>query len=1507
MKKSVLGIVAIVVMMAVVMAGCPNPTTDDDPVFSGVLYEDGFSPKLADPKYWNVDETATTDEEGARGFVTGAEKTIVKNGTESFKVDWSAATDWMGLALNVGSGPTISGTVNLSGFTALTFWAKADGTDAEINGFGFGADDSKLFTNGEKYKTSIENVTVPAADWKKFIIPLPNPAKLDMINSLFYAVDGASGGTIYLDDIKFEKLSNVAVKTFGYSGTALNVEAAGTANIGDLSAVFTDGTDDISLTFENLAAHVSWESDKSAVATVNDEGQITGVATGTATITGTLGGETVTISVTVAQAVPFTGVLFDDAPQGGFALNKDAGGGADKVTIDPAASVDSQTAIKVTLASDAGDWGGFFFERSSGVDISGKTLEFSVLKASLDTAPITKFGVKLQDTLGVHPAQTHHSEIDLFTSSFTKTDNGNWYDFSIPVAAFNSNDFDATDFNILGFWNPKKDDSGSEVLATGEFVFDDIKFVETTATTYTVTYNANGADGGTLSKVTDTVNDGHTVLAAPTGITRTDHTFSGWNTASDGSGTDFDFGTTPVIGDITLYAQWTAVTPFDRTIFDDALQGGFTASINASTGEVAAVTDESTVISGTSGKSVKFELNSASTWGGGYLQNVAGVDASSYTSLSFDINLSQLDSTVDFLQFKLEDTAGGATADALNLYDLAETATTGDWKSYTVYLANYNIIDFSKFKAIGFWHPKAGATYTPGTFYVDNVEFGTATATPHTVTYNANPGSETLVGNLSKTSEQVNSGSTIASAPDGFSITGYTLKGWNTASDGSGTDFVFGTTPVNGDITLYAQWEMVVAFTGILFDDALQNGFAVDVNSDGDAAIDATEATTVVGTSGASIKISQSSGNWGGGFVQNTNGVDASSYAKIQFSINVASLDSGVDYLEVKLEDVPAAAYSVNLYDLTADDTDGDWNTYSIALSAAAGMDLTQFKSIGFWHPRAGGVNGTFTPGTFYVDDIKFNNEAVAQHTVTYHANPGTKTLVGSLSKTSDTVNSGSTIASAPGGISIADHVLRDWNNQPDGSGHSFVFGLNSITDDMDLYAQWVVDKLDERYYFLGDATGVGTPEMEGSGMTHFGGYDNTITFTTEASGGADSTSGYFKLVGTGTQGWAAGGWGDGPYIDFTGYDTLVFWAKVPDTPTVGKIAATQVKFVLTSRHRTSGGDVGGPIITRPEGSNFTTTWTKYEIPLTEITSDTNFMQEAIKEFKYDFLGNNHELHLDEVYLRRASGNAPALAVTVPEDSSKAIDENPAVDTVLENIAKLTTVTAGATLSYSITDQSAAGAMSIDPDTGVLKVADATPFVYVTNQQLTATVEVSADDGGTPVTDSITVTINIKNPAVAPTDAPTAPTTAAADVINLFSDTYAGTAATQINVTEWNPGWNQATVYSEVTIAGNTVKKYSNLNYQGIEFTNEDVSTKTKVHFDLWTADETSFTFFLITPGPHEHGVAKTPTLNSWNSYDIDLSDYTTGNASLNLADIFQIKIVGSGGKTVFLDNIYFY
>ncbi len=879
--------IAIAIVGVLLFAGCPSTTENEGGgtvQFSGVLYEDGFTSGVTDPQYWNVDESKTTDEERARGFVTGPDTTVFKNGTESFKVDWSQATDWMGLALHVGSGTTISGTVDLSGYTALTFWAKADGSDAEIDEFGFGADDDKMFTNGEKYKTSIKNITVPSADWKKFIIPLPNPAKLTAVNSLFYAVDNANGGTIYLDDIKFEKLSNVAIKTFDYTGNILDVVTAGTANIGDLSAVFTDGTDDITVSFENLAAHVSWASDKPAVATVDNDGKITGVATGSAIITGTLGGKTVTINVTVGQAVTFTGVLFDDALQGGFSINKDAHNGADKITIDSAASVDSRTAIQVSLASDAGDWGGFFFERSSGVDISGKTLQFSIYKSSLDTAPITKLVVKLQDTKGAGSASDHFFEIDLFAPNFTKTENGNWYEFSIPVAAFNNNAFDAADFNVLGFWNPKKDDgSGNDVPATGDFVFDDIQFVTTTATTYTVTYDANNADGGTLSKATDTVNDGQTVSAAPTGITRTGYTLSGWNTQSDGNGDAFVFGTTAVTADITLFAQWTAV---------------------------------------------------------------------------------------------------------------------------------------------------------------------------YTVTYDAN---NTDGGTLSKPSDTVTPGGTIAEAPTGTRA-GHTLIGWNTAADGTGTDFIFGTTPVTADITLFAQW---VPFTGVLFDDALQGGFVANKNVGPGAGAESPaeiDDTVYAGTSGSSIKFDLTgSTEWGGGYVQNVTGVDASAYTSLSFSVNLSQLGANVDYMQLKLEDVDGDDDPVDLYSLTPTSTTGDWKTYTLYLANSTNVNYSKFKAIGFWHPRAGGASGTYTPGTYYVDEIKFGNDTLSTtHTVTYNANGNTG---GNLDTTTETVTFGNSIPTPPtGAISKTGFTFSGWNTQADGKGTNFVFGTTQVTTDIILYAKWMKD-----------------------------------------------------------------------------------------------------------------------------------------------------------------------------------------------------------------------------------------------------------------------------------------------------------------------------------------------------------------------------------------------------------------------------------------------------------------
>jgi uncharacterized repeat protein (TIGR02543 family) len=73
-----------------------------------------------------------------------------------------------------------------------------------------------------------------------------------------------------------------------------------------------------------------------------------------------------------------------------------------------------------------------------------------------------------------------------------------------------------------------------------------------TTTAYTVTFNS---DGGTPATSTEEADEGGTVtLPAPP--TKEGFTFGGWYTVKNGGGTEFT-ASTPVTGDITVYAKWT--------------------------------------------------------------------------------------------------------------------------------------------------------------------------------------------------------------------------------------------------------------------------------------------------------------------------------------------------------------------------------------------------------------------------------------------------------------------------------------------------------------------------------------------------------------------------------------------------------------------------------------------------------------------------------------------------------------------------------------------------------------------------------------------------------------------------------------------------------------------------------------------------------------------------------------------------------------------------------------
>ena len=91
---------------------------------------------------------------------------------------------------------------------------------------------------------------------------------------------------------------------------------------------------------------------------------------------------------------------------------------------------------------------------------------------------------------------------------------------------------------------------------------------------------------------------------------------------------------------------------------------------------------------------------------------------------------------------------------------------------------------------------------------------------PATITFNANGGSGTVPSAIST---YVGVTNTIPSSS--LTRTGYTFRGWNTASDGSGTVYATNSdiTPT-GDVTLYAQWEKTTPTIRVKINDSFVTG-----------------------------------------------------------------------------------------------------------------------------------------------------------------------------------------------------------------------------------------------------------------------------------------------------------------------------------------------------------------------------------------------------------------------------------------------------------------------------------------------------------------------------------------------------------------------------------------------------------------------------------------------------------------------------------------------------------
>lgn len=157
------------------------------------------------------------------------------------------------------------------------------------------------------------------------------------------------------------------------------------------------------------------------------------------------------------------------------------------------------------------------------------------------------------------------------------TDPGSPYTFGGTASVVSAGTMTRTGFNFVG-WNTAANGTGTDYSPTATFTIENhttlyAKWIPSGS--YLVTYNGNGStvgsvpvDGGNPYAGGSTV----TVLGNTGSLSKTSFSFNGWNTASDGSGTNFSPADTFSIGaDTTLYARW---SPGPNFVWDDQLANG---------------------------------------------------------------------------------------------------------------------------------------------------------------------------------------------------------------------------------------------------------------------------------------------------------------------------------------------------------------------------------------------------------------------------------------------------------------------------------------------------------------------------------------------------------------------------------------------------------------------------------------------------------------------------------------------------------------------------------------------------------------------------------------------------------------------------------------------------------------------------------------------------------------------------------------------------------------------
>ena len=331
-----------------------------------------------------------------------------------------------------------------------------------------------------------------------------------------------------------------------------------------------------------------------------------------------------------------------------------------------------------------------------------------------------------------------------------------------------------------------------------------------TANNYTITYKANGGTGDDQSQ---TATYGTTWTSKDAVFTRDGYTLTSWNTLADGKGTKYSLNTAQIdkqLANVTLYAQWTPITYSITYNLDGGSISGQKTSydIETSSFTLPTPTKEGYTFTGWTGSNGNTSQTSVTVAKG-------SIGNKTYTANwrlnSYKVKIS------GYLDGSLQDnTSGYGTFDVYVSTSAGAFAPQIGVTEYEMNLPYGSTIDITNVSATT-GHTYVGVkqidskytTSLSGTVGVNGCYIGLEFNTnSYTLTYDGNGQTSGSVA-----TQTVKYGDGYKIATNGFTKTNYEFTGWNTAKDGSGTDYTSyigktNTWNMTENVTLYAQWKI---------------------------------------------------------------------------------------------------------------------------------------------------------------------------------------------------------------------------------------------------------------------------------------------------------------------------------------------------------------------------------------------------------------------------------------------------------------------------------------------------------------------------------------------------------------------------------------------------------------------------------------------------------------------------------------------------------------------------